>query len=648
MNKFLFFLFISLSLPIISPAQNTNITVKEANKKGDEYYDKKNYTEAIKWYRIAADQGDADAQYNIGFMYDNGYGVKRDSETAVKWYQKAVKQGNPRGQFKLGCHYLWSSGVTKNPNEGVKLIRIAAEKGYAKAQSYFGDMYRIGSYVTKDLQEALKWYRKAADQGDAPAQYNIGVMYDKGHGVTQNYQEALKWYQKAAEQGDKRAMKKIGDHYEMGNGVTQNYQTAKEWYKKAFDNENIKKEIAQQLNNSNNNVKNGEATTRSEFESLTKPRPKVAPQVENTFVVIFSNENYKYEQSVPYAIRDGEEFKNCCEAILGIPPEHIYYNKDVTLNEMRMGLNWLEETMLAYNGKARAIVYYSGHGMPSEDGKQSLLLPIDGNSKIPFSGYSTEEIYKQLEKMPSAGTLVLLDACFSGARRDGQMLSASRGVAIKVNETRVSGNVVVFSAANRDETAYPLEKEKQGLFTYYLLKSLKEKNGTIPLGQLCDEVTQEVKKISIVENRKSQTPTVTASKKASDWRDWILISKIKDAYVPPEEIIKEYEKRLNKQDKELNSAWFVFGTRRELIEQNILNRGEVLQSYFNKDYFTKVDIRIDKEIKLYSKEARILTNHPADSYTLTQNTKKQYVLHITDPQRFWSTSKYLVIEVKNR
>ncbi len=103
---------------------------------------------------------------------------------------------------------------------------------------------------------------------------------------------------------------------------------------------------------------------------------------------------------------------------------------------------------------------------------------------------------------------------------------------------------------------------------------------------------------------------------------------------------------ISTQDKQLNSAWFVFGTKKELKEQNILNKGEVLQSNFNKDYFTKIDIRVDKEIKLYSSSAEILTSHPQSSYTLLRDAKKQYVLRITDPQNFWSTSKYLVIEVK--
>ena len=103
---------------------------------------------------------------------------------------------------------------------------------------------------------------------------------------------------------------------------------------------------------------------------------------------------------------------------------------------------------------------------------------------------------------------------------------------------------------------------------------------------------------------------------------------------------------ISNQDKQLNTAWFVFGTKKELKEQHIMENGKVLQSYFNKNYFAKIDIRIDKEIKFYSKSARILTMHPSGSYTLTPDVNKQYVLRITNPQLFWSTSKYLVVLVK--
>lgn len=103
---------------------------------------------------------------------------------------------------------------------------------------------------------------------------------------------------------------------------------------------------------------------------------------------------------------------------------------------------------------------------------------------------------------------------------------------------------------------------------------------------------------------------------------------------------------ISAQDKQLNTAWYVFGTKKELKDQHIVEGSKVLQSNFNKGYFTKIDIRIDKEIRLYSKSAKIVTNHPAGSYTLQPDANKQYVLRITNPEQFWSTSRYLVIVVK--
>ena len=103
---------------------------------------------------------------------------------------------------------------------------------------------------------------------------------------------------------------------------------------------------------------------------------------------------------------------------------------------------------------------------------------------------------------------------------------------------------------------------------------------------------------------------------------------------------------INTQDKQLNTAWYVFGTKKELKEQNILVNGKVLQGNFNKNYFTKVDIRSLKAIKLYSKSAKLLTMHPSSSYKLERDAQGQYVLNISNPQLFWSTSKYLVVQVK--
>ena len=242
---------------------------------------------------------------------------------------------------------------------------------------------------------------------------------------------------------------------------------------------------------------------------------------DKTFVVIVSNENYKHEESVPFARNDGEVFKVYCQKTLGIPEDHIRFAPDATLGEMNYAIYWLGNMLKAYDGEARAIVYYSGHGMPDESGKEAYLLPVDGFSQSTEGALSTKSLYKKLGEMNSKHIVVLLDACFSGAKRDGKMLASSRGVAIKAKTEPVSDNTVVFSAAQGDETAYPFKSQRHGLFTYYILDKMQQSGGSTTLGELSVYVTQNVKRKAVVENNgKSQTPTIIASSGNNNWRDW--------------------------------------------------------------------------------------------------------------------------------
>lgn len=100
------------------------------------------------------------------------------------------------------------------------------------------------------------------------------------------------------------------------------------------------------------------------------------------------------------------------------------------------------------------------------------------------------------------------------------------------------------------------------------------------------------------------------------------------------------------QDAQLNTAWYVYGTKKELKEQGILTKGEVLQGNYNKNYFTQIDIRKVNVIPLQSKSATVLTTHPNGSYTLLKDSKGEYTLRITDATKFWSVSKYLVVRVR--
>ena len=199
------------------------------------YSDNKNYTEAVKWYRKAAEQGHTKAQFNLGVCYAKGQGVEQDYTEAVKWFRKATEQGDAIAQFILGFHYANGRGVEQDYTEAVKWYRKAAEQGDADGQNNLGGCYAKGQGVEQDYTEAVKWFRKATEQGDAIAQFILGFHYANGRGVEQDYTEAVKWYRKAAEQGDADGQNNLGGCYAKGQGVEQDYTEAVKWFRKAAE-----------------------------------------------------------------------------------------------------------------------------------------------------------------------------------------------------------------------------------------------------------------------------------------------------------------------------------------------------------------------------------------------------------------------------
>jgi clan AA aspartic protease (TIGR02281 family) len=156
----------------------------------------KDYKEAAKWYKLAAAQGDTDAQDTLGaIFYNGGNGVTQDYKEAAKWYRLAADKGNADAQLQFGYMSYYGQGVTRDYREAAKWYRLAATQGNADAQFFLGLMYNEGKGVAKDYQEATKWYRLAAQQGLAKAQLVLGVQYNGGReGVAQDYLYSYMWF----------------------------------------------------------------------------------------------------------------------------------------------------------------------------------------------------------------------------------------------------------------------------------------------------------------------------------------------------------------------------------------------------------------------------------------------------------------------
>ena len=535
------------------------------------YFRLQNYQEAINWLKKAIDNGDTQAYGSLASCY----GQLQNYQEAINWLKKAIDNGDTQAYGNLGSYYV----QLQNYQEAINWLKKAIDNGDTQAYGDLGYCYA----QLQNYQEAINWLKKAIDNGDTIAYVSLGSCYVQ----LQNYQEAINWLKKAIDNGVIEASINICYAYYMTNnyveakkwantiinqkgnafmgyrilsllnmyglGVPKNKDKAFEFIAKAIDAAQQEGgpmpstlDVEGELYLADNNI----SKAREIYKKILKETPDfytqketklskfmkehkgcdvdidipIANNVSNyTFAVIISNEKYQMEKSVQYAENDGKMFTEYCKKTLGLPEKNVHFITNATLNNIKHEIKWLQDVIAVYNGDAKVIFYYAGHGIPDEQNKSAYLLPIDGYGSDVTTGYALEDLYKALGCLPSKAVTIFLDACFSGAKRDGDMLASARGVAIKVKQNNPTGNMVVFTAAQGDETAYPYKDEGHGLFTYYLLKKLQETKGDVTLGELGDYIKTQVERQSIVTNGKLQSPAIlSASSIGNSWKEWKL------------------------------------------------------------------------------------------------------------------------------
>jgi TPR repeat protein len=190
--------------------------------------------EAIKQLQKWVKKKKAWAQGHLGNCYRHGtLGVKKDAKRAIVLYELAAEQGDTNAQFELGVMYNTGEGVDKNEIRASEFYKLAADQGHHDAQFSLGIMYEHGRGVDKDEKRAVEVYTLAADQGHISAQYNLGLMYAQGRGVEPDEKRAVEFFSLASEQGCVRAQYSLGVMYAGGRGVHQSYTKARELWTKA-------------------------------------------------------------------------------------------------------------------------------------------------------------------------------------------------------------------------------------------------------------------------------------------------------------------------------------------------------------------------------------------------------------------------------
>lgn len=260
--------------------------------------------------------------------------------------------------------------------------------------------------------------------------------------------------------------------------------------------------------------------------------PITPSQFPYRFALIFGNEDYSSHQvelggeiNVAFARNDASAVKEYCIKTMGVPDENVIFLLDATTGQMNQAISKANKLIKATQGKATFYVYYAGHGLPDEVTKEAYLMPVDVSGKNANEGILLKSFYEKLTEFPSERVTVFIDACFSGGARN-QGLLAARGVKInpKVDaDGAITGKLVVFSASSGEQSSLPYKAQQHGIFTYYLLKKLKESGGNVTYAELSEYITEKVSLQSLLINDKEQNPKVNVSTNSQEvWKTWTI------------------------------------------------------------------------------------------------------------------------------
>ena len=517
----------------------------------------KDAQKAFTLYRRVAERGLPIAQARLAYILYKGIGTNKDVAKARYWMEKATNYSyvDSYTTYILGLCYEEGLGREIDMTKAMDCFQKSCTKNVDEALIHTAMLFAEGRLLKQDFSQALSIINNAIE--------NIGSGFDyacKGKILTLmgNKKEAGTVWSTMISNYPYYAVQSSDDFSMYMRGISPiPNDVIKNLYAKADVVSKSSRYKYKLLEEENTHASNNITITYTTAPSIQPQETPAAPTItqtpkaevpatpaanketakadvdvnlpitntsnENTFAVIIANEHYQDVAAVPYAGNDGTIFAEYCKQSLGLPATNIHLVKDATLNNMKREINWLKQVSDAYKGTAKIIVYYAGHGIPDEATKDAYLLPVDGFGTDITTGYSLQALYTTLGELQAKSIMVFLDACFSGSMRDGRMMASALGIAIKAKNSTPKGNMVVFSAASGDETAYPYKEKQHGLFTYYILKKLQSSKGNITLGDLQSYVRDEVAKRSIVVNGKSQTPTIAPSANiGEDWKSWTL------------------------------------------------------------------------------------------------------------------------------
>ena len=483
-------------------------------------------------------------------MYYNGQGVTQGYKEAMKWFRLAADQRFAVAQNNIGAIYYNGFGVTKNYQEALKWFRLAAAQGESVAQNSMGGMYYNGFGVTKNYQEALKWFRLAADQGNADAIENLklpmpGIVAAARQSNDSKYSSNSNWqpvddYQPLTSQSQPhqrtsppklvfnsstpksdgtvelsghvisdasiseisingRALEvslgrdnsfKVTRLPPMGVVTSYRLSVSDEYGQKAETEINVERAAVQY----------------AEQVAPLNPRKLKAQTNPNAVALIIGVESYLSLPQAQYADSDATHFYDYANQSLGVPPHKIKLLTDSKANRLELLKAMRSWMRTEVNGKSDVYIFFAGHGLASADGSKTYLLPADGDRDL----LDETSILRDdlIASAKGAKTITMfLDTCYSGGTRTNEILLAdARPIAIVPDMKALPSNVTVLAAASGAQLSSTYEAAQQGLFSYWLMKGLEgdadaNKDKKITTGELHEYVARQVGPMAQRRNR---------------------------------------------------------------------------------------------------------------------------------------------------
>jgi len=505
-----------------------------AEAKADRAALNQKYLEIERWVRKAAEQGIPRAQLWLGGIYEGGYGEAKNPVEAMKWYRKAAEQGYGEAQVALAEKYREGRIVAKDDAESAKLLGSAADHGYAPAQYSLGEMYAAGRGVPADSVAAYGWYNlavsrfsaietvdrdRAAEARDQVAARLTPAQIAKAQQWVRDWKPvsaiptnvaAAPPTTPAPPQSRKatpaavqtppvitvlHALRTGAESVEIsgrvGGGALAtltvdgkaapfkpdgafNFRRAvplgdseirlvatNEWGQSAATSISVTRTIA--------------AGTEAGFSPLDPSRHRVKARP-NAIALIIGIEQYKSVPPAEFAENDARSFYDYATNALGVPASRVKLltGADATKVDVEAAtLTWLKPQVV--KGQTEVFIYFSGHGLASEDGKDLYLLPQDGNrALLDRSALRRKELIEMIVDSGAKSATFFLDTCYSGGTRGKESLdSSARPILIAAKEQSIPPNVTILAAAGNDQLSSSLAAAKHGLFSYFLMKGLE-------------------------------------------------------------------------------------------------------------------------------------------------------------------------------